>query len=75
MPMPEELLARATLACDQENDPQRFRELAIAFDDNASSFGYDALIALRGRCAGDPAKAAIIDELLADKSSENRVRF
>jgi hypothetical protein len=69
LPMPKELLARATLACDQENDPQRFKELAIAFDDNASSFGYDALIALRERCAGDPAKAAIIDELLAERAT------
>lgn len=32
LPMPKELLTRYKLACDQESDPQRFRELVQDFD-------------------------------------------
>src|ERR1700730_13399110 len=51
LPMPKELLTRYKLACDQESDPQRFRELAQDFDASTSSFGYDALQALQAHYA------------------------
>jgi len=71
LPMPKELLGRGTKACDLENDPQRFRALARAFDDNASSFDYDALAALHARYTGDPAKAACIVELFDEREAQN----
>jgi hypothetical protein len=64
--MPKELLARYERACDQENDPQRFRALAQEFGETTDSFGYDALAALRERYTADPAKTAVIDMLFAE---------
>ena len=61
------MLCRFTLACDLEDDPDRFRELAQDFDADVVSFGYDALHAMRSRYADDDAKKKIIDGLLFEK--------
>jgi hypothetical protein len=66
-PMPRELLARYTLACGLESDPQRFRELAWDFDANACSFGFDALQALQQCCADNAVKKPVVDGLLAER--------
>ena len=65
--MPKELLYRFTLACDLEDDHERFRELAQDFDAGVVSFGYDALHAMRARYADNGAKKKIIDGLLFEK--------
>jgi len=67
LPMPKELLYRFTLACDLEDDHERFRELAQDFDAGVVSFGYDALHAMRARYADNGAKKKIIDGLLFEK--------
>jgi hypothetical protein len=66
LPMPKELLTRYKLACDQESDPQRFRELAQDFDASTSSFGYDALQALQAHYADCAVKKLVIDGLLVE---------
>jgi hypothetical protein len=67
LPMPKELMRRFTLACDLEDDKRSFRELAQDFDAGASSFGYDALHAMRARYADNNAKKTIIDGLLIER--------
>jgi hypothetical protein len=67
LPMPKELLRRFTLACDLEDDHERFRELAQDFDAGVVSFGYDALHAMRARYADNDAKKNIIDGLLFER--------
>lgn len=66
LPMPKELLTRYKLACDQENDPQRFRKLAQDFNASTSSFGYDALQALQAHYADCAVKKSAIDGLLVE---------
>jgi hypothetical protein len=64
--MPKELLTRYKLACDQESDPQRFRELAQDFAASTSSFGYDALQALQAHYADCAVNKSVIDGLLVE---------
>ena len=66
--MPKELMARYMRACNEENDPQRFMVLAQKFDEAAESFGFDALTALLGEYKTDPGKAAVISELLSQRT-------
>jgi hypothetical protein len=73
LPNPKELLLRHTLACDLEDDPERFRELAQEFDVGAASFGYDALHALRKRYAVDDLKKKVIDGLLLDREKTKEI--
>jgi hypothetical protein len=76
LPMPKDLLTRYTLACDQESDPQRFRELAQDFDASTSSLGYDALQALQAHYADCAVKKSVIDGLLVEiEKHEDTVRF
>jgi len=74
--MPKKLLTRYKLACDQESDPQRFRELAQDFDASTSSFGYDALQALQAHYADCAVKKSVIDGLLVEiEGHEDTVAF
>jgi len=76
LPMPKELLRRFTLACDLEDDHERFRELAQDFDAGVVSFGYDALHAMRARYADNDAKKNIIDGLLFEREkNEEGITF
>jgi hypothetical protein len=75
-PVPKELLIRYKLACDQEGDPQRFRELVQDFDDSTSSFGYDSLHALQAHYADCAVKKSVIDGLLVEiEKHEDTVAF
>ena len=74
--MPKELLMRYMLACELENDPRKFRELARDFDANASSFGYDALQFLQAHHGGNAVKKHIIDTLLSEREkAEQSIAF
>jgi hypothetical protein len=73
LPNPKELLLRYMLACDLEDDPERFRELAQDLDVGAASFGYDALHALRARYAVDGLKKKVIDGLLLDRETSKEI--
>jgi hypothetical protein len=76
LPMPKELLRRFTLACDLEDDHERFRDLARDFDSGLVSFGYDALHAMRARYADNAAKKIIIDGLLSEREkNEEGIAF
>jgi hypothetical protein len=66
VPTPKELLARYTLACDQESDPQRFRDLVQDFNASTSSFGYGALQALQAHFTDCAVKKSVIDGLLVE---------
>lgn len=66
VPTPKELLTRYKLACDQESDPRRFRELVQDFNASTSSFGYDALQALQAHYANCAVKKSVIDGLLVE---------
>ena len=71
-----DLLDSLKLACDQESDPQRFRELAQDFDASTSSFGYDALQALQAHYADCAVKKSVIEGLLVEiEKHENNVAF
>ena len=72
VPIPKELLCRYTLACDLENDPERFCELAQDFDAGGASFGYDALDALRARYIDNDVKKKIIDVLFVDRERHEK---
>jgi hypothetical protein len=67
LPMPKELLRRFTLACDLEDNQERFRELAQDFDAGVVSFGYDALHAMLARYADNDEKKNIIAGLLFER--------
>ncbi len=73
LPIPKELLVRYTLACDLEDDPQRFRELAQDFDGGTASFGYDALHALRTRYADNEVKKKVIDGLFLEREKPEEI--
>ena len=68
--MPKDFLARYTLACDLEDSPAKFRELARDFDAGAASFGYDALNALRTLCTDKDVKKKLIDGLLFERQKQ-----
>jgi hypothetical protein len=70
LPMPKEFLVRYTLACELEDNPARFRELAQDFEAGAASFDYDALTALRASCNDKNAKRKIIDDLLFERQKQ-----
>jgi hypothetical protein len=65
-PTPKELLARYTLACDQESDPQRFRDLVQDFNASTYPFGYGALQALQAHFTDCAVKKSVIDGLLVE---------
>jgi hypothetical protein len=71
LPMPKEFLVRYPLACELEDDPARFRELAQDFEAGAASFDYDALTALRASCNNKNAKSKIIDGLLFERQKQD----
>ena len=70
LPMPKDFLGRYTLACDLEDSPAKFRELARDFDAGAASFGYDALNALRTLCTDKDVKKKLIDGLLFERQKQ-----
>jgi hypothetical protein len=70
LPMPKDFLGRYTLACDLENSPAKFCELARDFDAGAASFGYDALNALRTLCTDKDVKKKLIDGLLFERQKQ-----
>ena len=76
-PMLKELIARYVLACDQENDEEKFAELAQDFDNNMGNSGYEALHALSLRYPANSFKSRCVKNLIAQRNAQNNeaVRF
>jgi hypothetical protein len=67
LPIPKDIIYHFTLACNLEDDPEKFCDLAQDFDTRATSFGYDALYALRASYTDNDVKRNIIDGLLLQR--------
>jgi hypothetical protein len=58
-----DLIQHYLWACEEEQDPERFRELALNFHNDTASMNFDALYQLRHRFAAESEKGKIVRDL------------
>ena len=66
-----ELIEHLTKACQLEDDPRKFSEIALEFYYNTQQDGYDALAALKDIFAEDSGKRKVIDFLINEKQRQD----
>ncbi|MHB1348664.1 MAG: hypothetical protein ACYCYR_02215 [Desulfobulbaceae bacterium] len=68
----QELIAHLTKACQLEDDPQRFSDIALEFYRGTEADGYHALAALQEIFDEDSDKRKIVDFLISEATSSDQ---
>ncbi|MEI7668491.1 MAG: hypothetical protein WCJ33_00205 [Pseudomonadota bacterium] len=71
LPILKELISRYTLACDQENNEEKFTALAQDFENNTGASGYEALYALSSRYTENSFKSRCVNHLITQRNLQN----